>query len=105
MVRMVDGPKETSWKWPSAGIRRAANMTKIVKAPVVEWQLGRLELGRVSHELWDGGWSLLDRADLHWFGFNQESYPVKSFAGVSNAILDGRQAIAQVIRPSKKRLL
>jgi len=79
-------------------------MPKIVKGPVVEWQLGRLELGRVSHELWNGGWSLLDPADLHWFGFNQESFSVRSFAGASNPILDGRQATAQVIRPSKKRL-
>jgi hypothetical protein len=81
-------------------------MRKIVKTPVVEWQLGRLELGRVSgpSQWGDEEWCLLDPADLHWFGFNQESYPVRSFAGASNPILDGLQAIAQVIRPSKKQL-
>jgi hypothetical protein len=81
-------------------------MTKIVKMPVVEWQLGRLELGRVSgpSQWGDKEWCLLDPADLHWFGFNQESCPVRSFAGASNPIFDGRQAIAQVIRPSKKQL-
>ena len=79
-------------------------MTKIAKGPVVEWQLGRLESGRVSHEMFDGGWSLLDPADLHWYGFNRETYSVGNFLGASNSIFDGRQAVAHVMRQSKRQV-
>jgi hypothetical protein len=79
-------------------------MTKITKSPVVEWQLGRLELGKALHDPWNGGWSVIDPTDLHWYGFNQETYSVGSFIGASNSIFDCRQGIAHVMRPAKKRL-
>jgi hypothetical protein len=79
-------------------------MTTIKVNPVVEWQLGRLELGRALHDPWNGGWSLLDPAVLHWYGINQEAHAVWSFAGASNSIFDGQQGIARVMRLPKKRL-
>jgi hypothetical protein len=75
---------------------------KISKSPVMEWQSGRLELGRVSYDEWERRWCWETAADLYLHTFSREAFNIGRFVGSSNGLFDGRPAMAHVTRPVRK---
>ena len=68
------------------------------KKEVVEWQVGRLERGRMREE--SGEWVWDDAGDLFWYGLNGEVLDAGAFRSqASSTVLEGRTALARICRP------
>ena len=58
------------------------------------WQMGRLELGRLSGpSKGSPNWCLDDGGELYWYGCNEEPLPVGSFVWASNEPFANRRAL------------
>ncbi|TAJ82107.1 hypothetical protein [Reyranella sp.] len=75
---------------------------RVAKSTLVEWQSGRLELGKVIRE--GRSWSVDDPNSLYWYGFDEEVFVVRDFVG-ADRLFDGREAVARLERPARKGLL